>query len=196
MLKKCEICGKTFESFKRSKYCSDTCRATAIRINKLRYQAKNINRIPTSKTLDDFNHEIDMMKQATKKQFEVVPQTNNIDYITKSIEALKQLDEARKNVQDIIDVLKIEQARYYKEDNDFNHLVEGSGNLTDMQRLQAWDEYAKTRSKRRNVKDIIKTLIGCIRYTPYNSEKIIKDALQNKIKVDEFFKDFYKQKLD
>lgn len=133
---------------------------------------------------------------AIKKQF--TPQINQvnveIDYIARSINALKELDMARKKVQDIIDVLKIEQARYNKEDFDFAHSVEGSGGLSDSQKLKLFNDYQVMRSKRRNVKDVIKTLINCIKYTPSNSEKIIKDAISNKIKVDEFFKDFYKQR--
>lgn len=178
MIRTCSICGTSFETNTRQKYCSEGCKRVANLQAQRRYMV---------------NHRYDM---TSGKVETIEPKQVEIDYITRSINALKQLDEARKNVQDIIDILKIEQAKYYKEDNDFNHLVEGSGNLTDTQRLKAWEDYAKTRSKRRNVKDLIKTLICCIRYTPFNSEKIIKDALQNKIKVDEFFKDFYKHKIE
>ncbi len=181
MLKKCEICGASFEASTRQKYCSDSCKRLANLQAQRRYAV---------------NHRYDtaIIPPAKVVTVQKVVATNNADYIEKSIIALQNLDKARQEVQDIIDVLKIEQAKYYKEDNDFNHLVEGSGHLSDEQRLKAWDNYANIRSKRRNVKDIIKTLICCIRYTPYNSEKIIKDALQNKIKVDEFFKDFNKQR--
>ncbi len=205
MIRKCAMCGKTFDSYHGQKYCSDLCRLSAIKINKLKYQAK-INRSPV-KTMDDYKYEMDVLKTATKKTFQKVdvvrtPYTNkyatenitNIDYITKSLNALKQLDEAHKQVQDIIDVLKIEQAKYNKEDNEFSHSVEGSGSLTDAQKLQIFNDYQVARSKRRNVKDVIKTLINCVRYIPQNSEQILKDAISNKIKVDDFFKDYYRQR--
>lgn len=205
LIRKCEMCGEVFDSYHGQKYCGDLCRLSAIKINKLKYQAK-INRSPV-KTMDDYKHEMDVLKTATKKTFQKVdvvraPYTNkyttenttNIDYITKSLNALKQLDEAHKQVQDIIDVLKIEQAKYNKEDNEFSHSVEGSGSLTDAQKLQIFNDYQVARSKRRNVKDVIKTLINCVRYIPLNSEQILKDAISNKIKVDDFFKDYYKQR--
>lgn len=199
------MCGKVFDSHYGKKYCSDLCRLSAIKINKLKYQAK-INTSPV-KTMDDYTYEINALKTATKKAYQkvddiktpcvinrTVETTNNIDYITKSLNALKQLDEAHKQVQDIIDVLKIEQAKYNKEDYEFAHTVEGSGSLNDNQKLKIFNDYQVARSKRRNVKDVIKTLINCIRYIPSNSEQILKDAISNKIKVDDFFKDYYKQR--
>jgi hypothetical protein len=203
------MCGKTFESFKRAKYCSDNCRNVAVKINKLRYQAKVIEKRPTQKTASDIQHEMDLLQQqaiqqplqyATKKIFTqptTIPVdvgTTSIDYITRSINACKELDTARNKLRDIIDVLKIEQAKYNKEDFEFAHAVEGSGGLNDMQKLKLFNDYQVMRSKRRNVKDVIKTLINCIRYTPISTETILKDAISNKIKVDDFFKDFYKQR--
>ena len=228
MIKECEICKKMFDSVRGQKYCSDKCRGVAMKMSRLKYNAKVLAqtntaiRIEPKKSLQEYQHDYymavtkpkrqaqknqyyfehkDEMQQATKKVFIKQPttidvdiQTTNIDYITRSITACKELDQARKKVQDIIDVLKIEQAKYNKEDFEFAHNVEGSALLTDQQKLDLFNSYHEMRNKRRNVKDVIKTLIGCIRYTPIDSEKILKDAITDKIKVDDFFNNFYKQR--
>lgn len=199
MIKKCEICGTVFTSASRQKYCSDSCRKVASKLAMIRYNAKQrVKTVASTPVVAPVVTPVVAPKVATKRIISVkeLDKTQvQLDYVTRSINALKNLDDARKQVQDIIDVLKIEQSKYNKEDFEFAHSVEGSGSLSDSQKLKIFNEYKDMRSKRRNVKDIIKVLICCIRYTPYNSEKIIKDALQSKIKVDEFFKDFYKQKF-
>lgn len=218
MIKKCAVCGTEFDSTNGLKYCSDSCRAEGLRISRIKYNAKQRAKkvtaitksniidyhVETPKTFDkdnqavipcsNYNYTQARETPTTFKDFELETKQIELDYVTRSINALKNLDNAIRQVQDIIDVLKIEQNKYYKEDNEFAHIVEGSGSLTDMQKVKLVNDYQVKRSKRRNVKDIIVVLINCIRYAPHNSEKIIKDALQSKIKVDEFFRDYYKHR--
>lgn len=219
MIKKCLICGTEFNSNRGQKYCSDGCRRCGKKVANMRSLAKQKVRQTTAiafnsdssiklpsyepvvsnqdYALQYFNNNsksISSFVNSVSEPQTIEPHQVELDYVTRSINALKNLDNAINQVQEIIDMLKREQSIYYKEDNEFAHIVEGSGSLTDMQKVKLVNDYQLKRSKRRNVKDIIVTLINCIRYTPRNCERIIKDALQSKIKVDEFFRDYYKHR--
>lgn len=197
MIKKCPICDRQFETNTKQKYCSDACKVAGVRILKTKYAMKQkhlaFSEDKTATKIEPIQNAATLWN--TQNPVASYVQNNeHIDYITKSINACKELDAAHQKVQDIIDVLKLEQAKYNKEDYEFSHSVEGSAYLTDAQKLEIWNEYQKARSKRRNVKDVIRVLISLVKYIPNNSEQLLKDAIQGKVKLDDFYNDFYKQR--
>ncbi len=168
---------------------------TAIKEQKIEFDNSGAIKVATKKVFTPPTIEYIKTNDTIQKVENAFEGCVELDYITRSINACRELDVARNKMQGIIDTLKMEQSRYNKEDYEFAHTVEASGNLTAEEKLQVFENYKVLRSKRRDVKGVIKSLITFVRYIPMNTEQLFKDALNGKIELDKFYNNFYKQRL-
>ena len=156
----CKKCGRTFDYYYRGsgrkpEYC-EKCKLDVIKQSKDIY-TENKKKLKLQE-IKNTTVIMDTVSQKAENQF--------MDYTTKVLDLLGQLDTLRVTMCNLLGELGQYQSNYDKQDQEFIHKIELNEFSTAEDALKFINEWHNDRKSRRNVKNLIKLLKDVVAVIP------------------------------
>jgi len=197
MVLTCQKCGKNFEYTKKSwggglpKYCSDVCRAAAVKESKKKYIENAKDKKRAKSMLKKMQSQVYNIVDATPNnqsediayKRDVLPKADTLTMeVLNFAMRLGQIKYEGNQLLEKLNKLKSEQD---KQDQTFLHLVESMNSVTIDQMKDIWQKEADNRANRRDAKTLYSIVNQLIASVPQNPHQYAKGLIDRKDKLNE-----------